>query len=269
MRRLRTHEWIPGVTPAGDTDTAALGYPGRMASRAGLLDADGVHPWSSAAAAMLPRRSAVLAIGSNGDPAVLQNKLVSRGASPVVPLLPVVITGISIAHSAHVSLSGYVAATPRDDRNGAARGVLIWLDPQQRAVIDATEPNYQRVSLSPRRYQWAACVPHLADEPAESSESTEPTAVAALTGVRRRPLWVYRSMWGVLTLNEVRPLPFGTQHRLHRRLAFDPVVAERVPLHDPAATARALADQQVQVWLRRHWARAGHTAPDGLVTGPR
>ena len=235
----------------------ALRYPGTMTAEAGLLDAESVHPWTADVTQMLASRGPVLAIGSNGDPTVLRKKLVARGASPVVPLVPVVVTGMSIAHSAHVSLSGYVAATPRDDPTGAVRGVLLWLDHEQRAVIDATEPNYQRMALAPDRYSWAACTPVPAGEP------------AALTAVPQVRLWVYRSVWGVLTLDEDRPVPFGTQRRLHRRLARDPVVAARLPLHDAAATARALADQQVQVWLRRHWAGAGHAAADGLVTGPR
>lgn len=247
------------MTPTRDVadPVRALGYPGSMTAEAGLLDDQSFHPWTAAVTAMLPSRSAVLAVGSNGDPRVLRDKLVARGASPVVPMVPAVVTGISIAHSAHVSLSGYVAAAPRDDPAGAVRGVLVWLDRRQRAVIDATEPNYLRVALAPHRYSWAVCAPF----PAEG-----PTTAAV---VSRVPVWAYRSVWGVLTLDESRPLPFGTQKRLHRRLAGDPVVAARLPLRDPAATTRALADQQVQVWLRRHWARAGHTAPDGLVTGPR
>lgn len=235
----------------------ALRYPGRMASQAGVLTADAVRPWTSAVTAMLSTRSAVLAIGSNGDLLVLRDKLASRGVSPVVPHVPVVVTGMSIAHSAHVSLSGYVAAAPRDDAGGALRGVVIWLDHQQRATIDATEPNYQRVALSRERYLCAPVAP-------DSAGASEP-----VSAISWAPLWVYRSVWGVLTLDERRPLPFGTQQRLHRRLASDPVVAARLPLSDPATTARTLADQQVQVWLRQHWARVGHSAPDGLVTDPR
>lgn len=250
---------LAGVTRerAERGNVGALRYPGRMAAEAGLLTADAVRPWTAAVTEMLSGRSAVLAIGSNGDPRVLRDKLASRGVSPVVPHVPVVVTGMTIAHSAHVSLSGYVAAAPRDDSGGALRGVVIWLDHQQREAIDATEPNYQRVALSQERYGWAAVAPR----PAEAGE---PGSV-----MTRSPLWVYRSVWGVLTLDERRPLPFGTQQRLHRRLASDPVVAARLPLSDPATTTRALSDQQVQVWLRRHWARAGHAAADGLVTDPR
>lgn len=239
---------VTGATGAGrhaGHSTDAIGYPGRMLDEPGLLGPFGVRPWSGDAARMLDDRVPVLAVGSNGDPSVLRRKLVARDASPVVPLVPVVVIGLSVAHSAHVSLAGVVAAAPRDDPTGAVRGVMTWLDAAQLAVVDTTEPNYQRVRLAEGRYVCATTVPTPA-----------------------MPVSVYRSVWGLLAPDGVRPVPLGTQERLHRLLAADPAVSARLPLHDAAATVRLLTQQRYQVWLRTHWARAGRTAPDGLATDP-
>lgn len=187
----------------------------------------------------------MLSIGSNSDPAVLRAKLTDAGVSPLVPLVPVVAVGLSIAHSAHVSLGGYVAAAPRDAPDGAVRGVVGWFDDAQVTALDASEPNYRRVALSPSRY-----------------------LVSPVQGIAPDRVFVYRSVWGLLAV-EGRPLALRRQERLHRVLARDPVVARRLPLHDPWSAVGVLRDQHLQVWLRRHWAKVGHTAPDGLVTDPR
>ena len=187
----------------------------------------------------------MLSIGSNGDPGILRAKLTSAGVSPHVPLVPVVAVGLSIAHSAHVSLGGYVAAAPRDAPDGAVRGVMGWFDDAQIAALDASEPNYRRVALSPSRYLLSLVQGEVPDR-----------------------VFVYRSVWGLLAVGG-RPLALQRQEHLHRVLARDPVVARRVPLHDPTTAVGTLRDQYLQVWLRRHWARVGHTVPDGLVTDPR
>jgi hypothetical protein len=222
-----------------------LSYPGRALTRAGVLTGDGVRPWPAGDDAVLAGRSAVLSVGSNGDPRVLRAKLDAAGVSTLVPLAPAVVVGIVVAHSAHVSLGGYVAAAPCDAPSGAVRGVVTWLDPTQLAALDASEPNYRRVPLSPSRY-----------------------LVAPVQGHHLTQVSVYRSIWGLLAVDG-RPVPLHRQDRLHRILARDPVVAARLPLDDSERAVRLLRDQYLQVWLRRHWARAGHTARDGLVTGSR
>lgn len=222
-----------------------LQYPGRPVGRPGILTATAVRPWPADDDDLLRGRSAVLSIGSNSDPTVLRAKLVDAGVSPRVPLVPVVAVGLSVAHSAHVSLGGYVAAAPRDAPDGAVRGVLGWFDEPQVAALDASEPNYRRVALSPSRY-----------------------VLAPVAGTGPDQVFVYRSVWGLLAVDG-RPVPLRAQEHLHRLLARDPVVARRLGLHDPRTAVERLRDQYLQVWLRRHWARVGHTAPDGLVTDPR
>lgn len=232
-------------TPALGTPSQPLGYPGRPLGLAGVLTGSTVRPWPADETDLLHGRSAVLSIGSNSDPTVLRAKLAYAGVSPLVPLVPVVAVGLSVAHSAHVSLGGYVAAAPHDAPDGAVRGVVAWFDDAQVAALDASEPNYRRVALSPSRYLMSPV------------QGTAPDRV-----------FVYRSVWGLLAV-EGRPLALNRQEHLHRVLARDPVVARRIPLHDPQTTLDVLRDQYLQVWLRRHWARAGHTLPDGLVTDPR
>jgi hypothetical protein len=186
------------------------------------------------------RRTPVVALGSNGCLPVLRAKLLSAGASLLVPLFPVVVSGFAVAHSAHVSRGGYVAATPLDRPGGATRGVLAWFDDEQLAAVDASEPNYVRHAAHAARYR-----------------------IAVLDGPSPDQFWVYRSVWGALVLAG-HPALLTTQRRLHEALAHDPVLASRLPLRDPVATVRRLRGRTTQVWLRDYWARIGASCGDGL-----
>ncbi|MDQ3629389.1 MAG: hypothetical protein M3419_11370 [Actinomycetota bacterium] len=93
----------------------------------------------------LEGRRPVVAFGSNTDPAVVHGKL-SRGAtSSDLPMTPAVLGDLVLAASAHVSLGGYIPAAVLH-RAGARLGVVVtWPDPEQLAVLDASEPNYRPV----------------------------------------------------------------------------------------------------------------------------
>lgn len=235
----------------------ALGYPGRALRRPVLLTAAGARPLVAAdladhdrldahllAARGAPwgRRHLVVAVGSNASVRTIRAKLTSRRASPVVPLVPGVLVGVSVGHSAHVSLGGYVAAAPYERPGGAVRVAAGWFDDDQLAALDASEPNYRRARLSTSRYPLSLV--HLAP-PSE--------------------FWVYRSVWGLLT-HEAHVLPLHPQRSLHRVLAADSWLARRVPLADAASAVHTLRSRTLQVEVRRHWARSGRAVPDGLVT---
>ncbi|MFI9547332.1 hypothetical protein ACIHAR_25955 [Streptomyces sp. NPDC052016] len=57
------------------------------------------------------------------------------------------VTGIDVGVSGHVSRMGYVSASPVNDPGVIREFFLIWLDDDQLAAVDATEPNVDRVRL--------------------------------------------------------------------------------------------------------------------------
>lgn len=142
-------------------------------------------------------RTAVAAVGSNASPAVLVRKL-SPGGPGVVVLEPGKLPGVRVGHSAHVSLGGYIPAAPYA-APGATDVLVGWFEPAQLALLDATEPNYERR--------------HLVDA----------------------GLDVYVSRWGVIAIAGV-PVPLCTQHALLARLR-PPALEAGGHLGDPAVAA--------------------------------
>lgn len=141
---------------ADDPISRPLTYPGAPPRESGLLVAEGFLPASGDALdralrargrAPTAERRLVLAVGSNGSPAQVRRKLASRGADVTVPMIYVAVSGIVAGVSAHVSAHGYVPAAPLLAPGSTGRFVALWLDEEQLAVIDATEPNYRRTGL--------------------------------------------------------------------------------------------------------------------------
>jgi hypothetical protein len=98
----------------------------------------------------LPRtgdRHPVLAVGSNASPAQLSHKLLRRGLSDTVPMVPVRVRGLAVALSGHISAAGYVSASPVLAPGAETPLVLTWLDGPQLAAVDATEVHYERAFL--------------------------------------------------------------------------------------------------------------------------
>lgn len=143
-------------------------------------------------------RTPVAAVGSNASPLVLARKLAAL-PSGLVALRPQRLRGVRVGHSAHVSAGGYVPAAPYAG-DGAVDAVVGWFDAEQLALVDATEPNYDRRALT--------------------------------SGTQ-----VYVSRWGVVAVDG-RPLPLLGQAELLARLR-PPALRGRASadLADPAVRA--------------------------------
>src|SRR5699024_2705694 len=110
-----------------------MDYPGRVPDRSGILTdrsfiplrftcadglkaarvstPDGVHRLdellAEAGSPALDERSIVVAVGANGDPSVMFQKLVSREVSPLFPHVRASVENLAVGHSAHVAGRGY------------------------------------------------------------------------------------------------------------------------------------------------------------------
>jgi hypothetical protein len=232
---MAAHEYVSiDVTRA----RPALEYPGAPASGTGLLDGD--RFWIGRDAGRLDGRSLVLAIGSNAAPAVLAGKLHRAGVTDPVPFVRAEVHGVAVGHSAHVSRGGYVPAAPYA-ADVVTETWAQWLTDEQRAAVDATEPNYTRVELA------------AADYPIRLED-----------GRRVATYGIYASRWGVLAAGGV-PLRLGTQAELHARLAVDGP-SELVPWGDAESAMRALADADVRERVRDWFAAAGWALDAGLTS---
>jgi hypothetical protein len=98
----------------------------------------------------------VLAIGSNACPAQLARKFRNRPCRPDLVGFPVTVTGLQIRPSAHLGRSGYWPFAPIAGDDASSPAVLCRFDDEQLAVLDATEPNYDRIALDPHRQQVTA-----------------------------------------------------------------------------------------------------------------
>ncbi|WP_369031993.1 hypothetical protein [Streptomyces adonidis] len=118
-----------------------LTYPGTWPTESGILDGDLFLPLSSDAsdAPPFPGRVPVLAVGSNASPGQLRHKMAEFGIRAPLPMTRVKVTGVEVGVSAHVSLLGYVSASPFNAPGNVRELFVTWLDPDQLAVIDASE----------------------------------------------------------------------------------------------------------------------------------
>jgi hypothetical protein len=97
---------------------------------------------------VVSERHAVVCIGSNAAPAQLYAKFTQKNVRVVLPMVRAEVDGIRAGLSAHVSRPGYLPATPVADPDYVSRLVVLWLDDDQLAALDETEPNYHRITLS-------------------------------------------------------------------------------------------------------------------------
>lgn len=138
-----------------------LTYPGRVPAGSGVLADDAYVPlseggWRESAAALLAARGRapldarhrVVAVGSNAAPSQVRRKFLDHGVRPVVPMTVAEVTGIAPGVSAHVSKWGYVPAAPIETPGETSRLFVLWLDEEQLAALDLTEPNYRRRPLT-------------------------------------------------------------------------------------------------------------------------
>lgn len=250
--------------------------PGRSSGEAGVVDVD--RRWSAAPGGALTLdealrregvvatggRTLVVATGSNGAPAVMARKCGLGRVSAVVPFLPATVENIAIGHSAHVSVTGYLAAAPFPAEGVSTRVVVSLLDDRQLACLDQTEPNYERRWVDGERF---------------------PLELA--TGERPAAYHVYESRWGVVAPGGV-PLTLHPQHELFERLAellgagdvLGPPADVRTTTAGLAGEAGGPGRQAVRDWLHAagavmparlggpppgagHGLRLGVVAPDG------
>ncbi len=143
-------------TSDGNAYTHPLTYPGTWPTGSGML-VDGRFDTLEPAGMdrflrarnlpVLADRQPLLAVGSNAAPAQLRTKFSRAGyAGQVVPMTLVEVRGLVPGVSAHVSRPGFVPATPVPTA-GTSSLFVVWLTPDQLAIVDATEPSYDRVPL--------------------------------------------------------------------------------------------------------------------------
>lgn len=211
-------------------------YPGPPAPGPGLLTADrwvGVEEVSAleqllaeAGTVGLGARQVVLGVGANAAPAVLAAKLARHGAPPLVPMTPGVLGGLGVSHSAHVSPLGYVAAAPYPTAGSQGQVVAAWLEPEQLACVDATEPNYLRFAVDLRQHRltlsgWCFA-PHVV-----MAYRSRRGLLRRVAGAGPLPLGGQSQVHAVLRSAGV-PLPPGCAATVCRSLASDPSLRTRV-----------------------------------------
>jgi hypothetical protein len=153
-------------------------------------------------------RVPVLAVGSNAAPAQIRRKLSTVGLAASVPITAVIVDGLSVGVSAHVSNAGYVPATPVPDPSAKSQRMWVtWLASDELQAMDETEPNYDRVHVP------AAC-------------SVQLTSAQSLSGC-----WLYVSRHGYLTERSGEPRKLTDQSGL-----ISSLLAEMPVLTDLAGT---------------------------------
>ena len=203
-------------------------------------------PWSSRERTDGPRRVPVLAVGSNASAGVLADKLKDVIAgSPHLPVAVEVceVVGLAVGHSAHVSVRGYVAASPflPDGRGqgppqpGPTPTYSVgWFTADQLMALDATEPTYDRIVLP-----------------------DQVTVTARAGRIRLSEVMVYRSRHGVLG-EEGRPLPLCSQEQVHQWLA------ERLPHLAGRSSTALYADPRARERVRVELVRQGLVVSSGF-----
>lgn len=190
-------------------------------------------------------RVPLLAIGSNASPAQLRHKLRDNA---VVPMTKARVTGIGIGVSAHVSLMGYVSASPFRAKGAPRELFVIWLDADQLRMIDASEGlftpggNYQRITLS--------------SSPAQLESGQLPDGVQ-----------LYVNRRGVLHNGSPEPRPHGGQRALLASLLSESARLRELFGGTPEEfVARARGDRALCAAGTRLFAEEGWTTPSGLET---
>jgi hypothetical protein len=159
---------------------------GATVTLAGLLQSLGVSGLSA--------RHPVVAVGSNASPGQVRRKLLRHSVRPVVPMTLAEVPGIIPGVSAHVSRPGYVPAVPVEAAE-VSRLFVLWLDDDELAALDRTEPNYRRCRLPAERHP-----------------------VVSASGAPLPPCFVYVGKHGHLVDAQGRTRRLTTQHDLIRSL---------------------------------------------------
>lgn len=230
MRRLESI-----VNMASRTSLDPSDYPGVPLDRTGVLTGTDFRAVDHLDATVLAERTPVAAVGSNAAAETLRRKL--GATSMVVPVQLVTAHGFGSGVSAHVSKPGYVPATPVPAPGRTTSLVVAWLDADQLAALDATEPNYRRIRPPADRFPMTA---------------QSGTLV---------PGWVYASRHGWLVDAAGRARPLVAQPDLLHALLTDSPALRKLAGNTPEAfveTMRSVdAREQARVlFLREHRVRS-------------
>ncbi|MDN5821478.1 MAG: hypothetical protein L0H74_01945 [Brachybacterium sp.] len=196
-----------------------------------VLAAEGVAP--------LAERTLVLAVGSNQTPETIARKYRRSGRDIAVttPFVRCTVHDLAVGHVAGIAAAGYLPAAPYRAEGERMELVATWFDDAQLAVVDETEPNYDRLRLS-----------------------TEEFPLSLATGEQPAVFDVYASRWGVLA--DGRPLPL--RHR--QQEIFDELsvlTGDDRFVGDAAAVCARMADMPDALY--ELVAAQGLIAPDGLA----
>jgi hypothetical protein len=187
------------------------------------------YPWTDGVALATPGPQtgrAVVSVGSNAAPAVLRAKLARHGVRDDVAVLPMRVSGVAVGHSAHVSVAGYIPAAPYAAPGRVADLHVSWFDDDQLAALDASEPNYDRITFG--------------------------------------EVDLYVSKWGVLAVAGV-PIELTTQRALHGVLAANDAGGGVIDPSDASRTLERLQQPDVRGRLRELWATDGFAVSSGLT----
>ncbi len=205
-------------------------------------------------------RTLMVAVGSNASRAVLATKLADVGGVDIRPAR-VVVSGIAVGYSGHVSARGYIPAAPFASPGANTPLTAFWLDDDQLAALDRTEPNYHRLTVTTTSHPLRELLDDVDSAPLRS-----PMPV--------REFAIYASRHGVLTDRRSTPLPFSTQSAVLAHLAEaldDPSLAEppatvcaRLGDTDAGKDLTAVKDLTAGKDLTRRIQSRGQCRPDGL-----
>ncbi|WAC55730.1 hypothetical protein [Gordonia sp. SL306] len=79
---------------------------------------------------------------------MLRTKLAAVIGDVNPPMVRLTVSHLAVGHSAHVSARGYIPAAPYFSPGAQLHTVGAWLTDDETAVLDHTEPNYDRMMLS-------------------------------------------------------------------------------------------------------------------------
>ena len=145
-------------------------------------------------------RAPVLAVGSNAAPSQMRHKFARPGVSLVIPMALARIEGLASGLAVEISSVGYIPATPIVGEGLRSNLFVQWLDANQLATLDATEPGYRRVLIP-------------AGDPDEGG-----VRVTLPSGEVLGAVYAYMSTRGCLVGPDGTPLHLGDQRDLITRL---------------------------------------------------
>jgi len=240
-------DWVYRIRP--ETGAGGLGWGvdidgGSLAPRGpvGRLD-DALR---STGAPPMTERWPVLAFGSNAAPAQLSTKFGSLSpARRTIPVLRGSVAGLALGHSPHVSIPGYLPYVIVDGGPDVVLDAFVlWLDPDQRAALDRTEPNYRLVQVPGARYPLRV----------ESMDRIESYSA-------------YQGKWGALRWpGETSPARAGSQQEALGRLGREPWFAELLGPGDARSWMQRLAaDPELRDAVKDGFVANGMVVGDGWL----